>query len=424
MPEFGLRARFTAAHLVVVLLLGGAFTLSVMYMIEKMEEELLETRIRASLDHFVEAWQRDPSTPPPDIVGTRGMVVPAGAVETLPTALQRLPPGIHDDIKIEDREYFVGRHDVGDTRLYLLFDIEPVEVLETRIMLFATLCILLGSSVAILVARRLSGRVLRPVSELADYMSSMTPGAPRQPFSRRYGDPHIDSMADAFERYLQRIDDFIAREQALTEDISHELRTPLTVARGAVTLLLESKELAPQARQRIERIDRAARQMQELTEAILFLAREDGGGGIVAVDLRQIIGDVIESRRETAERSGVTIEVRQLAAQTVMAHAGMAMSVVGNLLDNAIRHGGAGTVVVTLADSSLTIEDHGPGLPEAQRLTPGARRGRGADSIGHGLGLHIVGSLCERLSWTLHIDSATTGTRVVIRFPTTAQTKR
>ena len=66
----------------------------------------------------------------------------------------------------------------------------------------------------------------------------------------------------------------------------------------------------------------------------------------------------------------------------------------------------------------LLVEDFGVGIEPAQLPTLFERRVRGGSSLGSGLGLNIVRRICERLGWTLELDSRPgAGTRVVLGFP-------
>lgn len=417
MHHVNLRTRFIAAHVLTVIVLSVAFSLTVGVLIEAYEHDLLNRQVKVGLEHFAADWADNHALQPPNLAGTRILVVAPEQLAHLPRQMQTISPGVHDDIKIDGNGYFVGRKDVGDTRIYLLLDANPIEVMEARMQRYAISGLLIGIILSVLVALWLSGQVMKPLVELSHWVRRLRPEEPFEPFGHQYRDRIIDGMVATVEGYADRIARFVAREQAFTEDVSHELRTPLTVARNTVTLLLEDATLSPSARLRIERLDRATRQMQELVEAILFLAREDGGGGTVLIDLNELVQDVVDSRAEAAEAARVSVVINGSGPQQVDAHPGMVMSIIGNLLDNAIRHGGAGTVLVTLTPGCLQICDEGPGMAPDQEQALMGRGVRGAHSVGHGLGLHIVQGLCTRLDWAMTVASSPqSGTCIRIAF--------
>lgn len=420
MLRTGLRTRFIVAHVVIVIVLNVTFGLTINWLIESYEHDLLYKQVRTGLDQFADAWVVDKSRQPPDIAGTQVLIIPPEKLATLNGGLLSLSAGMHDGVIINGNEYFVGRRDVDNTRIYLLLDAEPIEIMEKRMQHYAIIGMLAAILIATLVALWLSGQVLKPLTSLSQWIRSLHPDRPYQPFDNRYGDSAIDGMASTIEAYAERIHRFIAREKSFTEDVSHELRTPLAVARSTVTLLLDDPSLTVNTRQRIERMNRAVRQMQELIEAVLFLAREDGGGGNTPIYLHELLREVIESRADVAATSKASIIASEMKEQQIHAHPGVIMSIIGNLLDNAIRHGGAGTITVSLEQGRLSICDEGPGIPTEQVPLLMDRGSRGAGSKGNGLGLHIVQSLCEREGWTMTISRGSQdGTCISLCFPAT-----
>ena len=420
MPKISLRARFIAAHVINVIVLSITFGLTIGWLIESYEQDVLYKQVQIGLDQFAEAWGRDRSIQPPDIAGTQVLIVTPEMLPRLRPGLQALPLGMHDDVLLDGIEYFVGRRDVDDTRLYLLLDSEYIEVMEERMQHYALMGMLVAIFIATLVAIWLSNQVLKPITALSKWVHTLDPGRPHQSFDSHFGDDALDKMALTIDAYADRIDQFIAREKSFTEDVSHELRTPIAVARSTVTLLLEDASLTGSTRQRVERMDRAVRQMQELVEAVLFLAREDGGGGNIPIYLHELLLEVVESRADAAAAARVTITTEAMIEQQVQAHPGVIISIIGNLLDNAIRHGGAGVVTVSLQQGQLFIDDEGPGIPDEKLPLLMDRGARGVGSKGNGLGLHIVRSLCERQGWTMTISTRPQGgTSIQLCFPAT-----
>jgi signal transduction histidine kinase len=100
-------------------------------------------------------------------------------------------------------------------------------------------------------------------------------------------------------------------------------------------------------------------------------------------------------------------------------------SLVGNLLDNAVRHAPTGSVVeVALRDdaggTSLAITDHGPGIPAElrERVFESYYRIPGSAGTGSGLGLAIVKEIASAHGASVAVEDGPggRGTRVVVRF--------
>ena len=64
----------------------------------------------------------------------------------LSPVLARMASGAEQEIELDGRAYMVGRTDVGDRRLYVLLDIEPIETLEGRLVALAAATIVSGRS--------------------------------------------------------------------------------------------------------------------------------------------------------------------------------------------------------------------------------------------------------------------------------------
>jgi len=97
---------------------------------------------------------------------------------------------------------------------------------------------------------------------------------------------------------------------------------------------------------------------------------------------------------------------------------------VTNLVENAVRHTPAGTLIkvrLTKRGTSaiLTVEDNGPGIPSAQRGQIFERFVRHAGDSGGstGLGLAIVRTVAEAHSGSVFVEDAEPGARFVIELP-------
>jgi two-component system, OmpR family, sensor histidine kinase TctE len=133
---------------------------------------------------------------------------------------------------------------------------------------------------------------------------------------------------------------------------------------------------------------------------------------------------VVAEQRDNALRAGVSLIVMPGSEALVRTVPALAVELLSNLIDNAIRHGSAGEVVrVAVVDGPLIlIEDEGPGIPHSERervFTRFAQLPRDARSEGSGLGLSIALSLAEAIGAELRLEDGANGAglRVAIRFP-------
>jgi signal transduction histidine kinase len=414
--ELTLRTRFLLAMLAMVVLLCVTFGLTVHQFIEILENEMLHRTLVREMQEFAGDYATNPGRPAPAAGGLTGYVVRDDQPDAeLPAGLAALSAGLHEDVQVGGKTFYVARRDVSGARLYLLLDTQHVEAIERGVTTVAIVAGLAALALAALLATLLARAVLRPVTALADEVCALDPRRRGSRLHGHFADREVGVIASAFDGYVARLEQVLEREQAFTEDASHELRTPLAVISSAVELLAEEPDLSAGGRERIQRIRRACRDMQSLLEALLFLAREDGSSAQPCA-LDEIVREATDSARALVQGKGVGLDVR-IEPAVLTAPPGMAACVVSNLLLNAVNFTEQGLIEVRLTPAQLMVRDTGTGIAPEDLSHIFERRYRGAHSRGLGLGLYLVERICERLGWRIEADSAPgVGTRFTITF--------
>jgi signal transduction histidine kinase len=414
-----LRARIVAALLIVVTLISGGYFYAVYELVELIEDDLMEGTVKRELSEFARRYATAPDTAPPTSAAFRTYIVRNGKPPPpdFPSWLQSWPAGRYDSFQLGQEEFYVGREDSADAQLYLVLDIENIERLEAQLAQLALL-ILIGAWVAAVAAGvLLSRRVMRPVSMLAERINTLEPADAKRKLRDEFQDREIHVIAAAFDSYRERLEEFVERERAFTDEASHELRTPLSVVLSAAQLLQEEPTLGERGRERVARIGRAARQMQDLVEALLFLAREDGGWNAEPCALDEVVEGIADAYRGALAERALSLHCEISAPRTVLAPPGMAHCVVSNLVGNAIRHTDKGRIDLRLEADRIVIQDTGSGIPPGELGRIFDRRYRDPQSRGLGLGLYLVKRICDRLGWRIEVQSAPgTGTRFDVTF--------
>lgn len=414
----GMRARLSRALLLQAAYISLAAIVSVFLANAMLEGVLIRQALRDEAAFYWVRRAEDPSHPLPATLNLTGYI------DDAPREIARLAPGFgewHDG----ERNNVVYVSENAGERLILVFDRSGVARLAVLFGLLPLAFVLLMLYLSSWLAFRASRRAFSPVIALARQVRELDPSVPEPRRLERArlpdADDEVQELADALARYSERLSEFIKRERQFTRDASHELRSPLTVIRISSELLLSDEALSDAGRRAVERIRRAAADMDELTSAFLLLARESEVGlptstlcinDVVAEELaraRLVAQDeAIESRLVETHRLHIDAPERVLAA------------LVGNLLRNAFSYTDRGTVDVSIGADTVVIRDTGVGM-SAERLTQIGRpfvRGEPAQRGGHGVGLSIVRRLSERFGWPVQIESQPgVGTRVEIRFP-------
>ena len=322
----------------------------------------------------------------------------AGRTPLLSTAeLQRAARGVLTvDHRSGDDHVRLRAEPVGGRIVVVGEDLGPREAAVSSL---GTL-LLIGGPITLLLAA-LAGygataAALRPVERMrarAAQIEAAEPGA-RLPVPP--ADDEIGRLGATLNAMLDRIEAAFQRERTFVADASHELRTPLSILRTELELALSrgrtNEELVAALRSASEETDR----LVALAEDLLVIARSDQGELPIRTESLRA-GELLERVRDrrapeatiAAGADGLVLRGDPLRLEQAL----------GNLLDNARRHGGPAIELAAEARDGavrLHVRDDGPGMPDGlapfERFTRGdAARGRG----GAGLGLAIVAAIAR-----------------------------
>jgi two-component system phosphate regulon sensor histidine kinase PhoR len=208
---------------------------------------------------------------------------------------------------------------------------------------------------------------------------------------------------------LTRLKKLESARQEFVANVSHELRTPLSLIKGYVETLLDGARDNPEvATKFLQTIDRNAERLKLLIEDLLTISELESGRvklNLSAVALSSVVAKVLEDFKTWAAAKSVKL-VNQVPDLAVRADVDRLEQVLGNLVDNAIKYGGANCTVTVGGNAregghvEVSVQDNGPGIPpEAlQRVFERFYRvdkARSREQGGTGLGLAIVKHLIQ-----------------------------
>ncbi|MEJ5208174.1 MAG: HAMP domain-containing sensor histidine kinase [Lysobacteraceae bacterium] len=326
-----------------------------------------------------------------------------------PPALSALPYGVRDDFWFDDHENVVLVQRVQGVDFILVRDITELKALEEGLILSVLgLAVALLLVMGVLVARGLR-RSLQPLSDLAGDISALSPDqAEQRVVVEDHASSELHVIANALNDYLYRQDAFVERERVFNNTASHELRTPIAVIAGAIELVLEKPDLPPTAREQMRRALDAARNVEQLIALLLTLAKDPArlARSNDTLRLHELLPDIIDAHHHLLHDKALEIVVDDLAPCVVEAPLHLVQAAIGNLLRNAIENSDRGRILVTLdADATVTIEDPGHGMTPAEISRIYKQIARGGRREGGGIGLDLLGRLCDHLGWSLSISS-------------------
>jgi two-component system sensor histidine kinase MprB len=278
-----------------------------------------------------------------------------------------------------------------------------------RLRLVLVLLCAAGTMLAAALGRIFGRQVIQPVTELTAAAEHITQ---TEDLGRRIdvpGDDEVGRMAQRFNTMLdtlensrRALDDSVHAQRQLVADASHELRTPVTALRTNIEVLLAGGELPADDRRRL---------LGALITDVIELARGDEPlSGVEEVQLDALVAEAVH--RASRRRPQATFKA-QLDPTVVEGLPDRLGRAVDNLLDNAVKYSPAGAVVeIGLHDGALTVRDHGPGIPAADRPHVFDRFYRGSGARGRpgsGLGLAIVRQVAETHGGAIAVDAAPGG---------------
>ncbi|MER5312539.1 ATP-binding protein [Streptomyces sp. NPDC002773] len=209
----------------------------------------------------------------------------------------------------------------------------------------------------------------------------------------------------------------------LIATVAHELRSPLTSVKGFTATLLGKWERFndEQKRLMLETVDADAGRIKRLIAELLDISRIDSGRLEVRrqpVDIAAAIGRHVQVHT-TAGQSPDRFFVRiRPGLPDLWADPDKIDQILGNLLENAVRHGD-GTVTIEVAPArtgddgeegtEVTVSDEGPGIPEESMSRVFTRFWRGSKRGGTGLGLYIVKGVVEAHGGTITVGRGPRG---------------
>lgn len=346
---------------------------------------------------------------------------------TLPPELRALPIGLHA-LRRERSAWHVAVANAMDGRIYVVYDSTVIQQ-QARRLDVALLGIVLGCTLLTLL---ISGAVARwlttPLNTLIERLARWVPGSSVNQADHAN---EADRLMEAFNRAQDQIDASIAGQRELSANLHHEVRTPLTVIRSDAEIMLMLMDGLPEAqRTRLARIVRAVQEIEQSLESTYRLAhaRFDDDSD---VNLRLCVEDILESLHLEARKCGMGFENAVAPAHHAHISRQALMTVMRNIIRNAVLHASPATLVVESTAQGLRFTDNGPGIPAADlphvfdryfsRRRADQRQPGPPDTPANqnGLGLAIAKRVCVIQSWQLLVESPMQdgrGTRFTLAF--------
>jgi signal transduction histidine kinase len=297
--------------------------------------------------------------------------------------------------------------------------------------------VVLGLGGGIFVARRVLRRIDAMTGTTQRIMAGDLSG--RLPVGRS-GD-ELDRLAENLNAMLERIEALMVGLKEVSDNIAHDLKTPLTRLRNRAEEALAKSGTEAEYRTALERTIEESDGLIRTFNALLMIARAESGqarGNMDDFNAADVANGIHELYEPLAEDDGMTLHVKTESAP-LHGNRELISQALANLVENAIKYGkpvsaaqplSAGTnadqreiLIEARCDGDqvlLSVTDHGPGIPAADRKHAVERFVRleaSRTQPGSGLGLSLASAVATLHGGTLRLEDAHPGLVATLAIP-------
>lgn len=297
------------------------------------------------------------------------------------------------------------------------------------------LALVLGAPIVIAIAGfgayKLVGHTLSPVLRMTQSAEEISLHNLNQRLPLTHSGDEVETLAEALNRMIARIDASVEQTRRFVADASHELRTPLAILRGELENVVNRNQLAPHTKETLGSNLEEVERLGKVVEGLFALSHLDAGEAYhvsEVFDLAKLAETTTEQMCLLAEDKNIGLEAKVGGPIMVKGDSARLKQVIVNLVDNAIKYTPAGGRVEVKVSASgnevvLEVKDNGIGIP--QRDLPHiferfyrVDKARTRELGGAGLGLSIVKSICAAHGADIQVKSVEKeGTQFFVRLP-------
>ena len=331
-----------------------------------------------------------------------------------PTAAERKTDYLRNSLRLADGTHVLAVSHIesiaGTSALIRIgYSTESIRQQSFELLGLLMLMLPLALAGAGLAGYRVVAATLDPLEQMARLTQKITAHRLRDRVPVRNPNDELGLMARVLNGLLERLESSFEQLEGFASDVSHELRTPLAAMRSVGEVGLQEERSGEEYRDIIGNMLEEVARLTSVIDSLLTIALAESGATTMkrsVFSLMDLVEESVAIVRVLAEERKQEILVNGRNEAEVFADRSFLRMAVINILDNAVKYSPAGSAIrltVRLIDSEsveprlveLSIEDQGPGIPEADRERVFGRfcrldNSRVDHASGAGLGLPIA----------------------------------
>lgn len=295
--------------------------------------------------------------------------------------------------------------------------LQELEAEQAALEIALAIGALLGLLVASIGGWVVAHQTLKPLAVMAGQATAITEHDPSGRLSASNTSDELGQFAASFNELLDRLAAVLRAQRQFMADASHELRTPVSVVRTTAQVTMARAERSEDDyRESFTIVAEQATRLTRLVDSMFLLSRAEANGLQLVPEplyIDDLVTDCVRAARILSEERGIEVEVTGSSEQMLYGDNVLLRQMIGNLLDNALRHAQPGgrvavAVAATTDAISVAICNDGDVIPADQRERIFERFVRlDPQSNGAGLGLPIARWIAEAHGGRLILERST-----------------
>jgi signal transduction histidine kinase len=279
-------------------------------------------------------------------------------------------------------------------------------------------------------------RVLRRIDAMTETSKTIMAGDLSGRLPVAGSEDELDRLAVNLNAMLERIEALMRGFKEVSDNIAHDLKTPLTRLHNRAEEALRLGKSDDDYREALEATIAESDELIRTFNALLMIARTESGQSstpMAEFDAADMVQGIAELYEPLAEEKGLGFRVDAQGLLSMRGNRELLTQALANLVDNALKYGLCDSasangvpseVVVSAANDGdkmkLSVADHGPGVPEADRehvVQRFVRLEQSRTEPGSGLGLSLVSAVAHLHGGELKLEDNNPGLKACLILP-------